>query len=669
MTDARSSGREREQWQVDDLLIDVGRQRVEQQGLEIELPPLSFRLLLELTRAAPDVVSFDQLMDRVWPGLVVGPDTITQRVKLLREALGDSAQKPRYVQGLRGRGYVLLPNAVRMTAPVAPPAHGVANGDASSSTANSPELFTTPSTMSSELAPVYLPTPISRRWMFPVLVVTLLALVSLGTWAFLSRPTVEANARPRLAVVPFRSLDDNQDTGFYAVGISEELLGILGKVPGLYVFAAPGSVKGPGETESVRSVGATLGASHVLSGSVRFSDRRLRVLAHLMRTDTGEQIWSQSYERPFEDLLQTQKEIAMSVGSALSVTLGESMDQFAPVQPEAHERFLQAEYLFQRNDSGSISSAMSLLHEALELEPEYAAAWDRLATGYEFEAMYGQRPADEAFALARSALTRALAIDPNHGLAHTRLGAISMFYDRDLAVAAKHMARGLALSPQTDLVNGRVAMLLKSLGRPKDALRFAKFADQLGPVSVRGKLVSANVAVSANEHDLAIEIFNQVLTLNPQAPLLHYSLGVLLLLQNRPDRALAEVELETDPVRKLRGLCISHFSLGNEPQSIAARDALITAHAEHRVSAYAVATVLAWRNQRDDAFAWLDKTANDPEGEFDRDFADLVVEPLFRNLYDDPRWTEFLARIGRSPRQLAAIEFDPPPPAALIDQQ
>lgn len=667
MTDERSPGREREQWQVGDLFIDLGRQRVEQQGREIELPPLSFRLLLELARAAPDVVSLDQLMDRVWPGLVVSPDTITQRVKLLREALGDSAQNPRYVQGLRGRGYVLMPKAIRVANPVAPPRPGDGNGDALSSTGNQPELSTQPDAALLDSEPAELPTSISRRWKAPVLLVTLLTLVCLGTWTFLSRATVEANAKPRLAVVPFRSLDDDQDTAFYAVGISEELLGILGKIPGLYVFAAPGSDEGG--TANFRSLGTTLGASHVLSGSVRFSDRRLRVLAHLLRTDTGEQIWSQSYERPFEDLLQTQKEIAMSVGSQLSVTLGESMDHFAPVQPEAHQRFLQAEYLFQRNDPGSISSAMTLLHEALELEPEYAAAWDRLATGYEFEAMYGQRPAGEAFALARSALTRALAIDPNLGLAHTRLGAISMFYDRDLAVAAKHMARGLALSPQTVLVNGRVGMLLKSLGRPQAALRFARFADQLGPVSLRGKLVSANVAVSAGEYDLATKMFNQVLTLNPQTPLLHYSRGVLLLLQNQPDRALAEMELETDAVRKLRGLCISHFSLGHEAQSIAAHDALLAAHAEHRASAYAVATALAWRNQTDDAFAWLDKAANDPQGEFDRDFADLVVEPLFKNLYDDPRWKVFLTRMGRSPAQLAAIEFDPPPPADLTDSE
>jgi len=100
-------------FQVDDLLIDVGQQRVTRAGVEIPLPHLSFELLVTLARAAPNLVTFDQLTERVWTGLVISPETISQRIKLVRTALGDDPHAPRYIGGVRGRGY-------RMVAPVSP---------------------------------------------------------------------------------------------------------------------------------------------------------------------------------------------------------------------------------------------------------------------------------------------------------------------------------------------------------------------------------------------------------------------------------------------------------------------------------------------------------------------------------------------------------------------
>ena len=97
-----------EVWRVGDLTIDVGQQRITRRGVEIRLPKLSFDLLLALVRRAPNVVSSDELMSAVWPGLVVGPETVVQRVKLLRQALGDRPDEPRYVAALRGRGYRLV---------------------------------------------------------------------------------------------------------------------------------------------------------------------------------------------------------------------------------------------------------------------------------------------------------------------------------------------------------------------------------------------------------------------------------------------------------------------------------------------------------------------------------------------------------------------------------
>ena len=104
-------------YRVGDLLIDIGRQRVTRESVELSLSALSFELLLALARAAPNVLSFDQLMERVWPGLVVTPETVSQRVKLVRDAIGDDSQSPRYIAGVRGRGYRMVASVSRVEVP------------------------------------------------------------------------------------------------------------------------------------------------------------------------------------------------------------------------------------------------------------------------------------------------------------------------------------------------------------------------------------------------------------------------------------------------------------------------------------------------------------------------------------------------------------------------
>src|SRR5450432_2755227 len=107
-TPSNMGGIDSEIFLVGDLQLDVGQQRVTRAGIEITLPNLSFQLLLALIRVAPNVLTNDLLMARVWPGLIVSPETVTKRVNLLREALGDDAQEPRYIAGVRSRGYQLV---------------------------------------------------------------------------------------------------------------------------------------------------------------------------------------------------------------------------------------------------------------------------------------------------------------------------------------------------------------------------------------------------------------------------------------------------------------------------------------------------------------------------------------------------------------------------------
>lgn len=661
---------EREIWQVDDLLIDVGRQRVERHGAEIELPPLSFRLLLELARAAPDVLSFDDLMARVWTDLVVGNDTISQRVKLLREVLGDSAQNPKYIAGLRGRGYVLAVPARRIeTSPAlvtpvpAPPSPETSTG----LVALSPAAVMPANGVGNDPAP----REQKRRWLWPVIGIAALLLLAGAAWLTRAGGGSEV-ITPRLVVVPFQSIETDPKSRTYAAGVSEELLGILSRIPGLQVIAVGATDPAENGALDLRVLGERHGATYVLSGSVRYAEERLRVIAHLVRVSNGEQVWSESYEHPFADLLKTQKDIAAAVGNRLSLELGESIRGLVAVNPRAQENHMQAEYLFKQNTAEAIPAAMALLRESVALEPEYAAAWERLAAGYQFEAQYGLRPVAEAYAEARTAATRSIAADPDYGRAHVRLGNIALLYDRDPAAAARHMSRGLGLNPGDDLANGMVAILLRSLGRAKEAVAYARFADSIGTVSLRGQLVSGYTGLVAGDLDFARFRFGRVIELNPQNPRAHYLMGLLELVSGDPRSAASFMDRESDAVMRSRGLAVVHHTLhlkeGEPDRSAEHLQAVIAAHANGQASAYAVATVLAWRGDKDAAFEWLDRAAADRDKEYDRDFIDLLVEPLLEPLRDDPRWMSYLNKLGWAPEQLGAIDFDPvPPPEVATD--
>ena len=253
----------REVWSIGDLRLDVGQQRLWRGSDEIVLPKLSFDLLLVLTRRAPDVVTYDELMDRVWPGLVVSPETIVQRVRLLRTAIGDDASDPRYVEALRSRGYRLVAAAARVNptptmAPAPPPQPGPEPG------------------------PDPLPAARAFPWA-PALVA--LAVIALAGWLVARRTAapdapaqpsattaqLEASARTlrTVAVLPFDNLSADPADAFIALAVSESMLDRLAALRGLTVIARDSAFRAGRETRMARETGALLGASWLVEGSVQ----------------------------------------------------------------------------------------------------------------------------------------------------------------------------------------------------------------------------------------------------------------------------------------------------------------------------------------------------------------------------------------------------------------
>ena len=245
---------------------------------------------------------------------------------------------------------------------------------------------------------------------------------------------------------------------------------------------------------------------------------------------------------------------------------------------------------------------------------------------------------------------KALAIDPDYAPAYAGLGDIAMFGDNDLADAAEHFNRALALDPSDLNILGDSATLLASLGRLDEALALEETVVRRDPVNVTALWYLAGMQLTAGRLDAAIASFRTVLSLAPGRGWAHAELGNALLLKGDTQGALAEIEQETSEAWKMIGLPMAYHALGRKADSDAALAALIAKY--EKDAAGNIAYVYAFRGEADKAFEWLDKEYNGSGG-----VAEIVTEPLFDKIHADPRWLPFLRKIGKAPEQLAKIEF------------
>jgi adenylate cyclase len=607
-----------------DLLIDTGRQSVSRADVPITLPKLSYELLLVLMKAAPDVVTVDHLMREVWPGLVVSPETVSKRVTLLREALGEDSQAPRYIATLRGRGYQVIAGVTTDTpseVPPAPPTVEAAN----------------PSSV-----------PVARR---PVLnrayrIVTAIVVVSVAATAWqywarhprsVSAADISQTAPDRsIAVLPFLDMSEAKDQEYFADGMTEAIIDLLTKIPELRVPARTSSFYFKGKAANVSDIGRELKVAHVLEGSVRKSGNRLRITAQLIRADNGYHLWSETYDRNPDDIFEVQDEIAAQVAKAMQLRLLDSANSHPRVtpNPEAYGLLLQGRFFGRRNNQQDRERSIDLYRRALEIDPSYALAWAWLSTGYSVQALSGWSPPAPGFARAREAALRAIELNSDLADGHGALGQILESCDWDWAGAKAEYQRALALDPRNVRIlnlNGHIAM---DEGRLDDAIHFyreASISDPMSPAAqgglayslwASGKLADAEVAESH-------------LTVESDAPAW---LG-LLMIERGEEGGLEEINRDHDEAVRLMTLSMANHRLARQSQSDEALAELIKKYPN---SAARIAQTLAYRSEFDEAFKWTEKayTAHD------KDLLWVKVHVGLRNLPHDARLVALLRKMN-----------------------
>jgi len=455
-----------------------------------------------------------------------------------------------------------------------------------------------------------------------------------------TEPAISQNPDRSIAVLAFADLSPEADQEYFSEGISEEILNLLAKVPELRVTARTSSFSFKDQNLEIPVIAERLHVAHVLEGSVRKAGNRVRITVQLIKADDGFHVWSETYDRTLDDIFQIQDEIGAKVVDALKISLLGEAPKATETSPDAYALYLQARHSIKQYTVESHEKAETLLTQVLKIDSSFAPAWTELGNVYNNQAnMFAVRPVNEAVELAREAIQRALDEDPQYAPAYAALGDLDIHYTYDLTAASELMQRALALNPGDTYILGEAAHLECMFDRIDECINLYRQVVTLDPLSPRGHINLGYAYFKANRLEEATNSIQLGLSLNPGQGTAHYRLAFVLLAQGDAPGALVAIEQETIDWRRLHGMVFVQHALGN----VEASDATLNEFIEKFQPAadYQIAQIYAVRGEIDLAFEWLDKAYDNRDTGLP-----FMLGPLFDNLHDDPRWPAFLDKMG-----------------------
>ena len=441
---------------------------------------------------------------------------------------------------------------------------------------------------------------------------------------------------PSIAVLPFADLSPDKNQEYFSNGLAEEILNELANTPGLRVTGKTSSFGLKDKSWDFRRIGKTLNAATILEGSVRKQGNRTRITVQLVKAADGSRLWSDTFDRDMNDIFAIETEIARAVTGSLDVRVREQKTGVRSPKSrnaEAFNAYLQGRYFLPRRTEVNLAKAVGYFEQATRLDPGYANAWVGLGEARSGQAGAGYLPQDEAYGMARKAVERALALNPDLGDAHTALAWIRQFNDSDWAGADESYKRALALEPGNATVMSHAATLFRIVGRLDEAVELGRRATHGDPLSP-GNYHNWGVSLYyAGQYQEAKTAFEKALELFPDMEPPHAFLGRVYLATLQPQQALAEVEKEKNPALRLFGLALSYHALGQKRESDASLAELIRQFSA--VAGYQIAEVYAFRGETDKSFEVLEHSTA---------LAQLKGDPLLKSLEGDSRYAALLRK-------------------------
>jgi adenylate cyclase len=461
------------------------------------------------------------------------------------------------------------------------------------------------------------------------------------------QPSDEQAAIDSLAVLPFLNESTDSATDYLADGITESLIHKLSRVAKLKVMSRnsvfrykAGDVKAG--LPDARTVGRELGVRAVLIGCIRQVDGIMLVNVELIDAADNTHLWGGQYNREASDILALQDSLSQQIAEVLRVRLTSSDKlELAKRQTEnsdAYHLYLKGRFYWNKFTIDGVRKGIELFKEAIEKDPNYALAYTGLLDGY----TYLNNPVE-----ARKAAVTALELDPTLGEAHASLGFFTFLYDWDWLKAEVEFRLAIDLSPNYAQAHHWYSIYLAQMGRHEEAIREARLAKQLDPLSLSMNQTAGLVFCVARQYDRAVDELRKVIEMDANYAAAHGTLGLVYARKGMCEQAIEEFEKVASlagghpgVATSLKGLTAYSYAVCNRPDK--ARALVEEICAEPTASAYLLATIYASLDEPDRALDWLERAYAD------RDFqlVSLKVDPAFDPLRANTRFQNLLARIG-----------------------
>jgi TolB-like protein/DNA-binding winged helix-turn-helix (wHTH) protein len=493
--------------------VECAAAALRRDGTLVRLRGKPFDILTYLLERPGDLVSRDELRRHLWSAdtFVDFDHGLNAAMNRLRDALGDTAENPRFVQTIPRKGY-------RFIAPVERVACAPVPAFTTQLPAPAPAASSPTETSPAAAAPVP-PSAVRRRWAWTSAAVVLVALAAGATYLASRGTAVPVSGRSMLAVLPFENVSGTSDQDYFADGFTDELIAHLGGLnpDALGVIARTTVSRYRGRTETVDEIGRALHVQYVLEGSVRRSGPEVRITAQLIDVATQTQLWAETYDHDIRDVLLSQRDLAMRVADSLTM----SVLRIATVQPmpsaEAYDATLRGRALRQQATLESLTHARQHFERAITLDSAYAPAFAGLADvflvlgspGWEFE-----RPRD-VVRQAREAARRAIELDPRLPDGYAVRGLARLWLDGDVRGAEDDLRKAVSLNGSYALAHQYLSTVLIVSGRADEAIASAQRALALDPLSPTSGTTLAYRLYYAGQFPAALDEFQRVLELAP----------------------------------------------------------------------------------------------------------------------------------------------------------
>jgi len=614
--------------------VDLRSGELRKDGRKVRLPAQPFQLLTLLIENAGEVVTRDEVCRALWQTdtFVDFDHSVAAAVNKIREALGDSAENPRFVETLPRKGYRFIRQIKR----------------------DLPQVATLPTAAE-------VPRASPRTAKLPASWLKTIGWVGVGVVALLctlgwrmaryGRVGFSSGSQIRsLAVLPLANLSGEADREYFADGMTEELTTDLGKISALRVISRTSTMQYKGSKKPLPEIARELNVDAIVEGTVARSGSHVHITANLIQASPERHLWAESYESEVADALAVQGEIAQAVGRKIGLSITEKERELLtvprPVNPEAQDLYMEGRFAWHFAENAEASQkAVNYFQRAIERDSSFAKAYAALASVYAvWIPGMAQGPRDH-MPKAREFAMKALALDNTISESHSTLGMIDLFYDWNWSAAEEEYKQTIALNPNYFWVHSWHARELVARGQTVQAVAEAQRVIGLSPSPLNWDY-PIWVFVLARRGDLARERAEQLLRVAPQWTWAHFSAAYVYDLQGDSEKAAQEFlkadELfETEP-RKMAQLKEAFAKSGAQGYWRRTVENYKETAKSNYVAPVLVAEACVRIGDKECAFKWLEK------GFEERDdlMINLKVEPVLDSLHSDPRFQDLVRRVG-----------------------